>query len=500
MLQWIATNSPLMVLALILAILAWVVAIEEADPTVEQRYPQEIPITPSELPEGMTIVGDFNHDVQITVRAPRSVFNSIKTDDFTVTVDLTSLDSGVHRVPVQCELAKNPSRIIRVEPDHVTVKLEPQVEQVMPVRVQLKGEPTLGYVARTPVVTPSQVTMIGPSSYVSRVLEIVAQVSVQDTTADVEGQFKLSPQDAEGQSVPYVELQPKEAHVYVPIELSVYYAHLVIKVTLEGQITPGYRITDISVEPPTVTVFGVPSVINALPAYIETEPINLEGAQSDIVERPVLKVPPNVSIAMDEQPVVRVSIEPIQSSLTVEVVPQLQGLEAGFTATVSPETVEVILSGPLPLLDALETKDVRVVLDLYGLPGGTHQIEPEVVVPEGVKAQSTLPATVQVEIKASPTFTPPITPTMTITGTESPVEPTAEPTEESTVAPTPEPAIEPTIEPTVGPALRSTTEPAPVADGVSPSVVTRSCGIWRSPLSKLTAEEFPLRCTRTAYR
>ena len=46
-LRWMAGNLPLMILALILAILAWVVAVEEGDPTVEERYPQPIPVRPA---------------------------------------------------------------------------------------------------------------------------------------------------------------------------------------------------------------------------------------------------------------------------------------------------------------------------------------------------------------------------------------------------------------------------------------------------------------------
>ena len=103
---------------------------------------------------------------------------------------------------------------------------------------------------------------------------------------------------------------------------------------------------------------------------------------------------------------VKVAVEAIQSSLTVEIVPEIQGLGPSLTATVSPETVEGILSGPLPLLETLETNDVRVVLGLFGLPLGTHQIEPQVVVPAGMAAQSILPATVQVDVFVAPTPTP----------------------------------------------------------------------------------------------
>jgi hypothetical protein len=147
-------------------------------------------------------------------------------------------------------------------------------------------------------------------------------------------------------------------------------------------------------------------LIAGLPGFIETEPISVEGASEDVVERPALSIPPGVSIVMDEQPVVTVSIEAIQSSLTSVITPEIRGLQPGFTATVSPKTVEVILSGPLPLLEILEQGDVRIVLDVFNLPAEVHQIEPQIVVPRGVTAQSVNPATVQVRIGIAPTVTP----------------------------------------------------------------------------------------------
>ena len=409
-LRWIVSNLPLMILALILAVLAWVVAVEEEDPTLEERYPQPIPVTPPELPEGMVIVGDFDERVQVTVRAPESVRNSLKVDDFTATIHLAGLDAGVHKVPVQVVLHKYPSQVMLVEPEYVTLEMEPRAERTVPVHVQIEGEPSLGYFMRAQISASREVTVSGPSTYVARVVEAATQVSVQNAKSTIEGEFQLQLQDSEGQSVPYVMLTPAVINVRIPIEPSGYYRALGVKAVLEGQIAPGYRLTYISVEPPTVTVFGVPDVIAALPGFIETEPVDIEGAQADVIERPTLTVPPNVIVVPGQPPVeVKVSIEAIQSSLTMEVTPELQGLGPGLTATVSPETVEVILSGPLPLLETLEANDVHVVLDLFILSLGTHQIEPQVsqvVVPEGITAQSILPATVQVEISVMPTFAP----------------------------------------------------------------------------------------------
>lgn len=409
-LRWMAGILPLMILALILAVLAWVVAAEKADPTRTEPYPQKIQITPSGLPEGMVVVGEFDETVQVTVRAPESVWRSIGTDDFSAAIDLTGLvEAGAYSVPVVVELREQPSSLTW-EPETLTLELATWAEQSVPVQMQVEGEPALGYLTQEPTATPHRVMISGPSSYVTQVVNAATQVSVQDASTDVEGEFRLQPLDSAGQSVPYVNVTPAMIQVHVPIELSEEYRTLTIRPVQTGQVAAGYRITDFSVDPPTVNVRGAPVTIAALPGFIETESIAVEGAQADVVVHPALDVPQNIVVVSGQPITVTFFIEAIQSSLIVEITPTLQGLEPGLAATILPETVEVFLNGPLPLLDALEIGDMRVVLDLFDLEPGTYQIEPQVVVPENVIARSILPATVQVEIYIPPTPTPTPTP------------------------------------------------------------------------------------------
>jgi hypothetical protein len=76
-----------------------------------------------------------------------------------------------------------------------------------------------------------------------------------------------------------------------------------------------------------------------------------------------------------------------------------------MTATIPLDSIAVVLSGPLPVLEALEPGDVRVVLDLFGLEVGGHEIETQAIVPAGVIAQSIFPAVVQVEVAVATTPT-----------------------------------------------------------------------------------------------
>ena len=107
---------------------------------------------------------------------------------------------------------------------------------------------------------------------------------------------------------------------------------------------------------------------------------------------------------------VTINVTAIESSLTLQSELTIQGLTSGLQATPSPEVVDVILSGPLPKLDTLKPKDVQVTLNLFDLERGTHKVVPTVIAPEGIKVESILPDTIEVEISVAPTPTPTLEP------------------------------------------------------------------------------------------
>jgi YbbR domain-containing protein len=105
---------------------------------------------------------------------------------------------------------------------------------------------------------------------------------------------------------------------------------------------------------------------------------------------------------------VQVSISPIQTSLTLsDQLINVNGLSEGLSAQVLPQTVDVIISGPVPVLDTLTSKDITVFVDCKGLGVGDYQLEPKVdPAADNILVESILPSTVEVVISVPPTATP----------------------------------------------------------------------------------------------
>ncbi len=407
-LRWLWSNLGLILLSLFLSTLIWATAVEQENPTLEQAFPSAIPVSLINTPAGMIAYGQTDARVSIVLRAPQSVWKALRPEDIRAFVNLSGLKPGTHNLPVQVQVGLGPVQIRRVEPSILVVYLEPMAQAEVLVRVRLEGNTPLGYIARPPESETLTVTVSGPASLVAQVVEARAVVSVEGRRADVDGEFDLRPYDAQGKEVPYITLTPSRINIHITVEQLSGFRDLAVTARLTGQVASGYRISGITVDPPIVTVYGAPEVISQIPGYLETVPLDLENTKESLEVRLPLVAPEGVSLLMKEPVVVvRVTVVPIEGSMTVRRPVEVQGLTPGLTATVAPEEVEVILNGPLPVLEKLRPEDVRVLVDLFGLTPGQYSREPQVVVtPPGVTVGAILPATVQVEISLPVTPTP----------------------------------------------------------------------------------------------
>lgn len=400
MLRWLRDNLSSLALAATLAVMVWASAVSAADPVAEQVLPQAVPVELHGLAEGLVLVGPVRGEARVTVRAPRSVLDQLTAADITLEADLSGLAAGEHQVVLSAEIARRPARVTAIDPPALTLTLEPIASRAVPVVLRTLGAPAVGYRVEPPTVEPAEVTVWGPATHIERVAQVVAEVNLTGLRQDLELLVPLLPVDPSDQVVDGVTAEPAEARVVARVEQLGGYRDVAVKVVIQGQLEPGYWVTSITVSPPILTVFSAdPEIVALLPGFVETEPLILTGADGDLEVRLALDLPPGVAPVGEQSVLVQVGVAAIESSLTVTRTLEVQGLGRGLVAAASPDSVSVILRGPLPVLERLSVQDVRVVVDLLDLGPGTHQLTPRVVVlPAGVTAQAVLPATVEVSI------------------------------------------------------------------------------------------------------
>jgi len=401
--RWIATNLRLFLMALILAIAVWVSAVTAADPDETRLYPAAIPVEYVGQDSSLVLTSAPPASAQVTLQAPRSVWEKLiaQKNAVRVIVDLTGLDAGPHTVNVRVQVSLRPVRVVSVTPATLDLTLEPLVTRTLAVDVTLSGEAATGYLAGEPTAQPAMVTVAGSQSLMERLAAVRAILDLSGARQNLESTVSVQAVDVSDQPLNGLTVYPPQVTVSVLVVQQGGYRDLAVKVVVQGRVASGYRLTSISVFPPVVTVRAQdPQLVNALPGYIETEPLDLTNASANFEVPLALILPNGISVVGEPRVLVQVGIMPIEGSLTLTGRPvEIVNLKDGLRARISPQFVDVILTGPLPMLDALRLSDVRVVIDLEGLEAGTYQLQPRVEITiEGVKVESLLPETVEVTI------------------------------------------------------------------------------------------------------
>ncbi len=413
--HWLGKNFRTFLWALAMAVAVWIAAVTSADPDEARLFPNPIPIEIVGQDPGLVLSTDIPKEMEVTLRAPRSVWEQLNTNPQSIraVLDLSGLSAGEHGVNLQIQVDARPVRIVSAGPSSVTFTLEPLVTKRLDVELSIKGQPAIGYQAGESKLEPVQVVISGAQSQVQKVLRARVAINLDGLRESLDQPYKVELVDENNQAVKNLTVTPENIHLNIPISQLGGYRDMAVKVVVRGQVASGYRLSNISVIPPVVTVFaGDPQIVNGLPGVVETQPLDLQNASDDISMKLELNLPAGVSVVGEQTVSIQAGISPIESSLTLsgEIV-EVVGLPADWSAQVSPATIDVIVSGPLPLLDTLTRQDVRVTIDVTDLAEGAHQLKPKVeILISDVIVESILPGTVEAVLASSTTPTASATP------------------------------------------------------------------------------------------
>jgi len=403
-------NLPSLISAVALAVVVWVLAVTSTDPVEKRNYGRAVPIELFGLDPSLVITSEIPEQITLTLSAPVSTWDSELSSSNVVRaiIDISGLVAGDHSVPVNLQIDAQPVKVESYSPDVIDIIIEEIYSESFNINLVQPSSPGIGYEAGNPTLNKKTATVNGPSSLVDQVVEIQAVLDISQAKENINTDLVLKAIDENGLTVSGISISPEEVNVQMDITQRGGYRNVTVKVVTTGQIESGYRLTNISSNPLVVTVFSTDSeLVNNLPGFIETQPLNLSDANDDMVVSLPLDLPSGMTVVGESTIKVSVSIAPIQGSITLTNLPiETEGLDKELSSIFSPDRVDIILSGPLPTLDELITGNVRIFIDLTDFEEGTYQLEPSVEINiQGVLVQSLLPATIEVEL--SPLITDP---------------------------------------------------------------------------------------------
>jgi YbbR domain-containing protein len=417
-LRLFANRLGTVILSLLLAFTVWIAATLQTDPF----GPLEligVPISLLNQPEGTVIFNpsQVSDEANVQVRARQSVLADLRVSEFAATMDLSSAQLGQpNAIPVVVSTTNELIRIQEIEPSTQFVHLEALRTLSSPISIEVEGQVATGYLATRPSLTPDQVTLEGPEPLLAEVTAVTGAVSVEGAKSDLTEEVDVFPVNSDGQVVDGIEWQPTQTEVRIQVRTRVgYKPEVEVVPDIRGDPAPGYRRGNVEVEPSTVTLRGQPSVLEELPGFVVTLPISIGGAIDNLIEQSPITASADVQVVGPDFVTVTIEILPILSSRTITSEVEIEGLRTGWTATPSPNQVDVVLEGPEAVVDGLTSNNIQVLLNLFGYSLGVYRIEPVVLAPEDVTVVNVIPETIEVAIRATPTPTPTGTITATIT-------------------------------------------------------------------------------------
>ena len=430
-----------MILSGIMGLIVWLIAIDQVNPLVTREYPDALPIEVRGLDPTLMPVQDISKEsVTISLRAPQQTWDAIEPQNLLVYVDLTDYTKGPHEVQIHVDTSNRDIVVTTVDRRFLRIQLDDVMTKTVPVRVAVMDSAEYGYAWDSPTVNPPTLTVVGPAQQVNQVVEAEAPVYLRGATAQVERLQTVSLLNRSNQTVSNVQAEPAAVDISIPVERWPGRRSVAVRVKLIGQPAFGYRLVRVTPDPSTVVLYGDAAALDEVTGSVETAPLSLDGATGDVRSRLDLILPDGVNASEGNNVAVIAEIVPIEDSRTVTLRPIVRGLGENLKAAFSPETVDVIVSGPLTLMNSLSSDDIYATLDINGLQPGNYVIEPNVIGPDNIRTEGILPETVEVAISSllTPTLTAPGSGTIPpVSNTTPEAGPSPSPPEMSTATGTP---------------------------------------------------------------
>jgi YbbR domain-containing protein len=389
----------LLALSLVIGTALWIFVTDVENPTIVDTLPSPIPVEAVNVGDQLAVATQLPA-VELRVAAPRDRWERLSPADFRAYVDMRDRDARRQEVLVQVETTVTGVRVVDTEPRLITVTLEDLVTAEVEVAARVIGTLPIGYELESATPEVETVRVIGPESLVARVTTAVGSVNVTGLTVGVEQAVTLQPQGAGGGEIVGVRLEPNTARIRVEITQRTLVRTVPLSIEVVGEPASGYRVSDVSISPSAVRIEGPIDALQQLDE-IRLPSINISGARSDIVRSVAIPISPGIEVSGRDRATVSITVTPVIGAVRLPAPVDATGLGDGLQASFEPNSVDVLLEGPLPVLNALESGDIRAVVDLTGRGPGTWTITPEFTVNEGISAESMQPEVVTVTITAS---------------------------------------------------------------------------------------------------
>ena len=375
-------------LALVISTFVWFVVMNVEDSTTIKT----ITGIEVEMQNGDSIIESGNvYDItdgeviSVVVQGPRSLVENLSASNFTATADLSHLsitNSTTIKVVTNSSVKESDAKKLTITPvdEYVTLSIEQEVEKSVPVKVITTGSVAEGYALGTATSTPNMVTVYGPGSVVSNIVEARAVVDVNGSFNEIQTSVGVGCIDGYGAAIEKnnISLSVEQVKVSIPVYQT---KEIPINVSTVGNPHEGFGVFAVNYEPSTIVIAGEDDALENVEC-IDVKDVLITDA-TDTIEKNINLdeyLPSGVFVANSDASEVAISVDIVPYS-EVDIILNkgdigMEGMADTLDYTIKgPETLKVKITGFEDNIKEVQAKDLGASISLGEKGPGDHEVE-----------------------------------------------------------------------------------------------------------------------------
>lgn len=412
-------NWGLKLIAMVSAVLIWMVIMNTTDPVTTftvTGIPIEFLNEDSAIIENdmvYEVVGSRTVAVEVTTRTVDK--GKISKDDFRATVDLNDIYGVTGNVKIDVQMVGEDVPLVREWEQKILfvhINTENVISKTFTIEAVQEGQIEDGYVYRQCTLSSDTVTLRAPESQLAKVHSVKAIVDVSQSLNDEQIPVQLTYYDAHGAQLNIsrwdieADREMVDAHIVVqktsPVSIDV-------MVKNKEKVAEGHRYITYRISTQSISVIGSKQSVAGLDK-IQIE-MDATDAKANVEKQIDLKdyLPENVTVAGGNTMVkVTLVIEP-EGTLALDVpvtsialLHKNEEMKYEFSAI----RVPVEIFGLVSDWEGLKPADIRLSIDVRNLEEGEHSLTPEVMAIDGLTITVPEQIVLKVELIEPPTEEP----------------------------------------------------------------------------------------------
>lgn len=397
-LRFILHNWPLKLAAIALATLLYGGLVLSR---TTQPFTDPVPIRNPNPPPNVIVLSNLGSVTRITYVAPPDLGLRIDRTTFEAWVDLSTVQPTGQAVSVDVivEAVDDRIQVLDYEPRAISITVDTLGSREVPIEAVLQPLPS-GLDAGDPILEEATAIVSGPESVVSTVVKVQADVSVDATGVDVNELVPLIPVDVNGDRLgaeERIEVEPALVRVRVPVFTDRRTKSLPVTPVVSGTPAAGFEVASVTVSPSVVNVEGDANDLAGL-EHLDTAPVVVAGASSELVQEVGLVLPVGVQAFGSGTVQVTVRLRPVTATRTFEAGLVIVGERPDRRYELSTDRVLVTISGSVAELDRLASTSLALTVDVTGLDPGTQAVAVSANLTTGLTLLDVSPNPVEVTV------------------------------------------------------------------------------------------------------